>query len=224
MSSGASAGEAGARSPAGQSVRGEQTRRAIVEAAMEVFAVRGYRASALAEIAARVGVTPGGILYHFGSKEALLMAVIAERDHRAAELVVNLPLTGVESLRELIAVARLGEREPGLAALHTVLQIESIAPDAPAHTYFLDRSRFVREWAEQLLLRGRATGEVRADVDCGAKAAELVAYLDGAAVVWLLDPKLSLVGLYETFLETFIASVQGPRREGTEPTTEGTDA
>ena len=222
MSSGATDGDGGARSPIGQAVRGGQTRRAIVAAAMEVFAIRGYRSSALAEIATRVGITPGGILYHFGSKEALLAAVIAERDRRATDLVVDLGIKDVDSLHDLVAIARLGEREPGLAALHTVLQVENLTPDSPAHTYFLDRSRTVREWLERILQRGRASGDVRADVDCAAKAAELIAFMDGAAVVWLLDPKVSLVDLYRSYLDTFIASVRRPGAETTEAT-EGTE-
>jgi AcrR family transcriptional regulator len=197
----------------GQAQRGERTRRAIVDAAMEVFAVEGFRASALADIAGRVGLTPGGILYHFGSKDALLLAVIAERDRRAADLLGELRISGLDSLRGLVEIARLCEREPGLAALHTVLQVESISPDAPAHRYFRDRSRFVREWLEQVLVDARDAGETAPGVDCAAKARELVAFLDGAAVLWLLDRSLSLVGLYENYLTTFI-HVVGLRADG----------
>src|SRR5262245_40429388 len=127
----------------GQAQRGAKTRRAIVDAALDVFAVRGFRSGALPEIADKVGLTPAGILYHFGSKEALLVAVIAERDRRAGDLIADLTGDDVESLRGLVRIAELCEREPGLAALHTVLQVESFEPDAPAHAYFHERSRFV---------------------------------------------------------------------------------
>lgn len=193
----------------GQARRGAKTRGAIVDAALAVFAVRGFRSGALVEIADKVGLTPAAILYHFGSKEALLLAVIAERDRRAGEMLSGIPLdAGVESFRALVAIAELSESEPGLAALHTVLQAESFEPDAPAHAYFRDRSRFVRAWTEQLLRDGQAAGSVRADVDCAAKARELIAYLEGAAVVWLIDRTVSLVGLYETYLEAFIRDVR----------------
>src|ERR687898_3638484 len=67
----------------GPAQRGIERREAIIEAALEVFAARGYRSGALGEIAARVDVTPAGILYHFGSKEGLLVAVIRDWDRRA---------------------------------------------------------------------------------------------------------------------------------------------
>jgi AcrR family transcriptional regulator len=198
----------------GQAQRGANTRRAIVDAALDVFAVRGYRSSALGEIAERIGLTPAGILYHFGSKEALLVAVIAERDRRAGDLITGLTGLdgdrGLDSLHELLRIAELCEREPGLAALHTVLQAESFEPGAPAHEYFHERSRFVRGAMEDFLVECRKRGEVAADVDCRAKAHEIVAFLEGAAVVWLMDRSVSLVDLYRTFLATFIASIHHP--------------
>ena len=109
----------------GPAQRGIERREAIIEAALEVFAARGYRSGALGEIAARVDVTPAGILYHFGSKEGLLVAVIGERDRRAGEALSTLNLTGrLEDLDLLIPLAEAIESERGLAALHTVLLAE----------------------------------------------------------------------------------------------------
>lgn len=194
----------------GQAQRGERTRQAIVDAALDVFAVRGFRASALAEIAERIDMTPAGILYHFGSKEALLVAVIAERDRRAGGLLADLSRkVGLASLHELERIAELCEREPGLAALHTVLQAESFEPGAPAHDYFQARSRFVREALEDFLVDAQQKGEVRSDVDCAARSREMIAFLEGAAVLWLLDRSVSLVELYRTYIDAFVASVTG---------------
>jgi AcrR family transcriptional regulator len=190
----------------GQVPRGAERRAAIVDAALEVFAVRGYRASVLAEIADRVDLTPGGILYHFGSKEALLLAVIAERDRRAGDLLVDgLALGGIDALRSAVRIAALCEEQPGLAALHTVLQVESLEPDAPAHDYFAARSRLLRAAVEDILLAMQMTGEVAPGLDCAAMAAEFVAFLEGASVVWLMDRSVSLVTLYDTYIEAFIA-------------------
>jgi len=194
----------------GQAQRGARSRQAIVDAALDVFAVRGFRASALAEIAERIDMTPAGILYHFGSKEELLVAVIAERDRRAGGLLADLSRkVGLASLHELERIAELCEAEPGLAALHTVLQTESFEPGAPAHDYFLGRSRFVREALEAFLVDAQEKGEVRPDVDCSARSREMIAFLEGAAVLWLLDRSVSLVDLYRTYIDTFIESVTG---------------
>ena len=193
----------------GPAQRGAARREAIIEAALAVFAERGYRAGALGDIAARVDVTAAGILYHFGSKEALLLAVIAERDRLAAESLAQLPRTGgLDVLDHLVELGVAIEKEKGLAMLHTVLQAESFDAEAPAHGYFLARSRLVRQWLEHLLIEAQREGGVRADVDCGAKARELVAYMEGAAVLWLLDDEVSLVELYRTFSASFVDSLR----------------
>jgi AcrR family transcriptional regulator len=52
---------------------------ALLEAAFRVFALRGYRASRLEEVAAEAGLTKGAIYYHFDSKEDLLRRAVKHR-------------------------------------------------------------------------------------------------------------------------------------------------
>ncbi|WP_106396736.1 TetR family transcriptional regulator [Actinocorallia populi] len=52
----------------------ERTRRAILDAAERVFTERGAQAS-LADIATAAGVTKGGLMHHFPSRDALVRAV-----------------------------------------------------------------------------------------------------------------------------------------------------
>jgi hypothetical protein len=49
---------------------------AILAAAREVFAERGYTRATIREIATRAGVTHGLVMRHFGSKEQLLIAAL----------------------------------------------------------------------------------------------------------------------------------------------------
>jgi AcrR family transcriptional regulator len=198
----------------GQALRGEERRKAVLDAAIEVFSERGYRSGALADVGEKVGLSPAGILYHFGSKEELLLAVIAERDRRAGEVLASDPgLEGLAALRSTVRFAEQSAQERGLVALHTVLQTESLEPGSVTHDYFLERSRFVRLLFAGVLEQAKTLGEIREDVDVEAKATEIVAYLDGAATVWLLDPSVSLVQLYTTYFEDVIRALE-PRPEG----------
>ena len=61
-------------------VRSEERRAEIVRAALEVIAERGYRGASLAAVAERVGLTQQGLMHHFPTKDALLVAVLQERD------------------------------------------------------------------------------------------------------------------------------------------------
>lgn len=56
--------------------RGAERRRAILEAAREVFGQKGFDRSSMAEIASRVGVVEGALYKHFPSKRDLLFESI----------------------------------------------------------------------------------------------------------------------------------------------------
>jgi AcrR family transcriptional regulator len=160
----------------GQARRGAASRQAILDAATAVFARRGFRGGGLAAVAKLVELTPAGVLYHFGSKEALLLAVIQERDRRAAELGADLaPAGGIASLKGLVRFAEMSEAEPGLVTLHTVLQIENLDPSDPAYDYFQSRTRFVQQWGEDMIRAAQARGEVRDDFAGRLKAREIAA-------------------------------------------------
>ncbi|GAA0937789.1 TetR/AcrR family transcriptional regulator [Actinocorallia libanotica] len=59
----------------------ERTRRAILDTAERVFTERGAQVS-LGDIAAAAGVTKGGLMHHFPSREALVQAVYRNSAHR----------------------------------------------------------------------------------------------------------------------------------------------
>src|SRR5215475_8913359 len=60
----------------GTHVRGEETRRRILDAALEMFASQGYEGASTRLLAERAGVNLPAIQYYFGSKEGLYRAVI----------------------------------------------------------------------------------------------------------------------------------------------------
>lgn len=70
---------------------GRDTRREILDAALELFAAEGFHGTGLREIARAVGVREGAIYHHFPSKEALLDAVLEEPFGRPDLPVKQLP-------------------------------------------------------------------------------------------------------------------------------------
>jgi AcrR family transcriptional regulator len=58
--------------------RRELTRNALVDAAAEVFARRGFQAASLDEIAEAAGFTRGAIYSNFGGKDDLMLAVVEQ--------------------------------------------------------------------------------------------------------------------------------------------------
>ena len=69
-----------------RSTRAEQTRAAIVEAALRLFRENGYEATTMRAIAREAGVATGNAYYYFSSKEALIQEFYArnQAEHAAA--------------------------------------------------------------------------------------------------------------------------------------------
>lgn len=61
----------------------EASRRALLEAASELFEERGFEGATTREIGARAGVDPALIARYFGSKEALYLAVLTHAERPA---------------------------------------------------------------------------------------------------------------------------------------------
>jgi AcrR family transcriptional regulator len=82
-----------------QADRSAQTRTALVRAARELFAEKGFAATSRDEIAARAGVTRGALYHHFDSKTAVAAAVVAELEAELVERVVSAARDG-DGVRE----------------------------------------------------------------------------------------------------------------------------
>jgi AcrR family transcriptional regulator len=67
----------------------EDRREQIIDAAMRVFAQKGFIRATNKDIAREAGITPGLIYYYFESKEALLTAILETRS--PFQLVASLP-------------------------------------------------------------------------------------------------------------------------------------
>src|SRR5690606_41203422 len=69
--------------------KNEVTRTRILEGAARVFQEKGFSRARLSDIADLAGIHPGGIYYHFDSRESLVEAVLNESTVRVADLVSN---------------------------------------------------------------------------------------------------------------------------------------
>ncbi|MGY0236288.1 TetR/AcrR family transcriptional regulator [Longispora urticae] len=175
--------------------RGEERRRLIVDAAITLFGQRGYRGATVAAIAGAAGITASAVIHHFGSKEQLLRAVLAEHDARSAARVAGHVGTGLPGLvAAFLADAEHTTRHHGLATLHAVLQAEQLGTDSEVHEWFRSRNRLLRGHVAEVL---RGAGVPRPELT----AAELLAFLEGALTMWLLDPEtVDLRELYASYL------------------------
>jgi AcrR family transcriptional regulator len=102
-------------------------REAVMEAATELFAERGYAGVSIQEIAHAAHTHKTTVLYHFGTKEALYTAVLDEALEKIAQVMADFLSGGFDSanLRERVA--------------YLIDQIQAHYADRPAHAHLLER-------------------------------------------------------------------------------------
>jgi AcrR family transcriptional regulator len=77
------------RTRAARAERGD-TRAALLDAAAEVFAERGFRDASVDEVAQRAGFSKGALYWHFAGKDELFLALLEERVDRPTREMIEL--------------------------------------------------------------------------------------------------------------------------------------
>ncbi|QYN17944.1 TetR/AcrR family transcriptional regulator [Amycolatopsis sp. DSM 110486] len=186
-------------------LKGRIRREDIISAAAVVYGEAGYHGSSLREIAKRVGISHAGLLYYFPTKEALLAAVLERRDAEDSEREQLTVPPGLEVLRHFVALAEHNVRHPGIVDLYSRLAAEAVAPDHPAHEYFVEHYRQARESVIGSFRLLATTGELREGVDPDFAALTFIALMDGLQVQWLTTPgDVDLVGSLRFYLHTLL--------------------
>lgn len=175
-------------------VRSEERRAEIVRAALEVIAERGYRGASLAAVAERVGLTQQGLLHYFPTKDALLVAVLQERDQWDAVPDTRWRVDLLASLVEYNAM------RPGIIQTFSALLGESVTDGHPAREYFSERYTRVRASMAEVL-RVEYGDRLPNGLTPERTAPLLVAVMDGLQYQWLLDPEsVDMPGAFRDFL------------------------
>jgi len=202
--------------------KGRRRREQIVAAAAAVYAEAGYEGASLREIAKRAGISHTGLLHHFPNREALLAAVLEERDRRDAERREPHPTSGMGTggpgdggegagaLRELVRLAAHNRRHPGIVELYVRMAAEAVTAGHPAHAYFTGHYRAARQYARSSFTALAAAGELRAGADPQSAAVMFIALMDGLQVQWLTNPdEVDLVAPLRAFLRLVLATPLG---------------
>jgi TetR/AcrR family transcriptional regulator, fatty acid metabolism regulator protein len=171
----------------GSAARGGDKRERILDAAVRVFARKGFHATRVSEVAKAAGVADGTIYLYFESKDHLLMSLYEHRVERLlAYLDTELPRAPTASHRlQRIIELQLGllEGERDLAHVVTVIfrQSNKLMKEygAPKFNAYLDA-------IARVIADGQATGELRDDLSPHVAARAIFGALDGITMTWAL--------------------------------------
>jgi AcrR family transcriptional regulator len=147
-----------------RSIASEEKRRLILDAAVRVFARKGYHASRVGDIAEEAGVAHGLLYHYFASKEQLLETVFRETWSELLEAFARVAASDEparEQLRQVGAILlRSWRRDPDL--VRVLVREVGRSQTLPKR---VDEIGAVFRSIEQIVARGQAEGELRADVE-----------------------------------------------------------
>src|SRR5687768_10275782 len=191
-------------------------RDAILRAATDIFAGRGFFNAQVADVARAAGVAAGTVYLYFRSKDDLLVSIFertmreAIADGRACVAPLRDP---VEQLRAIARVhlGRMG-RDRSLAVVFQVELRQS--------TKFMERlsATLLREYLgiiRTIIVEGQAAGAFRAELNPTLAAKLFFGGLDEMATNWVLSRrKYSLVGEAAAIVDVFVGGVGAPAAAG----------
>lgn len=180
----------------------------ILTAAETIFAEHGYEGAPISEIARTAGVSKSGLLHHFPSKEALLVAVLERVDLQEAGEIGMSDLPGaIEMLQGQVALLRRNMANRELMRFTILMACEGTSVDHPAHPWARQRYAFSEWLFAEAFRRDVAHGRISLACEPIVAARQLLAVMDGLKLQWLLNPDdVDPAAIFEQYVMDWLAA------------------
>ncbi|ROP44343.1 MULTISPECIES: TetR/AcrR family transcriptional regulator [unclassified Rathayibacter] len=166
-------------------------RETIVAAVMGLVDELGHEGVTTSLVSQRSGVSETTVLYHFPSKDHLLVAALgAIEDERGAESQLDLDDTVIDA-RAFRRLPNPDSADPRFRLL-TVLRGAAASPEHPAAEYFAARNARLVEVFARLIEHSQQKGLAHPAVDPRITARQVIAVWDGLMQFWISDPTFDL--------------------------------
>jgi AcrR family transcriptional regulator len=204
----------------GRRLSREARRRQILDAAIEVFARRGFRGTTTRRLASEAGVSEATIFLHFPTKRDLYRAILEEKIGSQADLRAELAAGVDRPLKEtLVRIARhMLRRHRRDRSLLRLLLYSALEEHELARRFFREQMHGPFRQLVELLERAQARGEIERDVDVEMAARAFVGLILHEVLArdlfaGGLRPSLSIDRVVETYVQIYLKGVSdGGRR------------
>jgi AcrR family transcriptional regulator len=174
-----------------QSERSNLSTRRLLQATAELIAEVGYERTTLAEIGKRAGYSHGMVSRRFGSKAALIEALISRLSDRFGHGNLSNTLahsTGIDALHAVIdEIGKDAANSTSSVRGFYALLFEGLKPIPELHNFVADlHDDYLRDLTRQVDL-GLKTGRLRVGVDAAEITELTVNAVRGLAYRWMLD-------------------------------------
>ncbi|ADI66857.1 MULTISPECIES: TetR/AcrR family transcriptional regulator [Mobiluncus] len=163
-------------------------REAILDAAVDLLAEVGYHGMSLRDVARHVGISHPGVIYHFPSKEVLLMSVVQRYEKQLGFDLDNLEkLDALPVLDTLLEVTSRLNENPMIIEVECMMMVEACSEIHPAHDHYMRRSARLLSILRRAWSRLQQDGKVSATEDPLRLAEIQAAVFNGILIHWLYD-------------------------------------
>ncbi len=190
----------------------EEKREAILNAAIRVFAEKGFHHSRISDVAKEAGVAEGTIYLYFKNKDHLLLSVFSRKMGSFVEDLRTLT-EGISSPKDKLRMIvdhhfEYLNEDPSLAL---VVQIELRGCSAFMRGGASPELKSYLNLIEEVLEEGKNLGVFRGDLNVKVASKAFFGMMDEVATVWVLKRKRPLPELAG---EVFFIFYQGIKEEG----------
>ena len=191
-----------------KAVRGDQSRRDLMDAAIDCFARYGYQATSIDRIAKAGGVTKGALYYHFRDKEEMLFQAVRTRvgqfERRVAAEVAQCADAPARLRRVTDACVEHATKSNHRRFIVT-LMVETLDTNARIARQFREMMERFRAFLASIIGDGQRAGVFRADADADAAAYVYAAAVMGAEIQYYQDPqRVDLAASLGAFVHHYI--------------------
>lgn len=167
----------------------EQSLARILEAAVRLFATRGYWNSSLEEVASVAGFTKGAVYYHFKSKERLLLKVLETIEARSIDATIaGVKLRGGSPSQQLDTFVKYQTQwaatHPEDLAVMILMSVEISRARSKIRTQMFRIYRKLGGILETIIDAGKSAGEFSTQQNTKDIVLYLEAVHDGNMLLW----------------------------------------
>jgi len=174
--------------------RSEETRRGIMESAVQLFSRSGYDASSVDEICQAAGISKGAFYHHFPSKQQLFLSIIEDWLRGVDAQLFTQPGNGASVPQSLNRMARmLGfvfNAASGQLPMFMEFMVQASRDQAVWDATIAPYRRYQGQFAG-MIEQGIAEGSIRPEVNPQTASWVLISLAVGILLQGVIDPEMA---------------------------------
>lgn len=197
-----------------------ETRDAIIDAALRVCSIRGYRGTTLDEIAREAGVSRGAIHWHFGTKYNLFLFIGKQAADKIVSFLEEADKSDLSALQILGNVMKrfLYEFFNDLKfrdAVHLAMRARMTNDMDDLKDIYLESVNRRKRFIAGVIEKGMENGEICKTADPELIAGAILSYMSGSMNYWIFNSDIfPIENQLDQYIDLFLKGISARNDKG----------